>query len=215
MAIVTYQSYVPDALPYAYGCPAAVLVDAMRKSAINFFSKSLAYRVWVTAFNMTINITTYSPTPPTQTEVVMVNALYCSGLPVQETTNEEFLALDPQWPLKTGTQAQYFTSLNDPTAFNIIPIPTATVVSAFNAQISVCPTLTSTGVEQVFFEQWKEGIINGALARVLRMPDRHWTNLAESKMRHEWYENARDVATAQANKGGVRRDLHVQMKRWV
>lgn len=215
MAIITYATYVPDAMPYAYGCPAPVMIDALRNSAISFFFRSQAYRVWVTAFDLTINITTYSPTPPTQTEVTAINALYCSGVPVDEKTHEEFFALDTQWPSKTGTTAQYFTSLNDPTAFNIIPIPQATVTGAFTAQIAVIPTLTSTGVEQVFFEQWKTGIIDGALARVLRMPGREWTNLAESEKRHQWYESARDVATAQTNKGNQRRDLHVQMRRWV
>lgn len=215
MAAALYSTCVPDVKAYAVGAPDATIVDALRKTAIAFFWSSLAYRKWLPAFDLTLSTTTYTPTLPSQTEIAQVTALYCQGLPVDEKTHEQFLALDPKWPSLTGTQAQYFTVLDDKSTFNIIPIPQATVVGAFTMQVALCPTLTSTGVEQAWLEEWRDGIIDGALARLLTLPERSWTNLKEADKRHERYHAQKAAARAQGNKGNVRADLTVQMRRWV
>lgn len=217
MAIVTYATYVPDVTPFAPGCPALTVVDALRKAAISFFYKSLTYRKWVTAFDLTINTTTYAIDTkcPTETEVAQVMMLYCSGVGVTELTHEQFLARDPAWPTLTGTNAQFYTLLDNKDSINITPKPTATVTAAFTMQLAVCPTLVSTGVEQVHFEEWKESIIDGALARILSMPGNPWTDLKEADRRHQRASAGVVVAKSQVNKGNTVQDLTVQMRRWV
>lgn len=216
MAIALYSAYIPDVVVYARGCPGPTIVDALRKSARQFFSESLAYRTWVAAFDLTINITTYTmPGLPTETEVAFIMALNCQGLPVQEKTHEEFIALDPEWPSLTGTNPQHYTSLNNKDAFNIIPIPEATVTGAFNAQVAVYPTIASTGVEQKYFDENKEGIVDGALARLLRIKDQVWSDAKEADRRLISYQRALTLAKIQASKGNIRRETTVQMRRWV
>lgn len=217
MAIIAYSAYIPDVVVYAPGCPGPTIIDALRKTAAAFFFSSGVYRTWVTPFDLTISTTTYAIDAkcPTGTEVVDIMELRCVGADVGVKSHEEFDALDPEWPSKTGTYAQYFTMLDSKNAFNIIPIPSATVVNAFTMQISVCPTLTSTGVEQVHFELWKDQIIDGALARILSIPKRPWTDMKEANERHGRYSAGKAAARIQANKGNTRRDLTVQMRRWV
>lgn len=216
MAIITYSTYIPDVVVYATGCPGPTIVDALRKTAIDFFHESSAYRVWVPAFDLTINTTTYTVTgAPTETEVCQIMALFCSGMPVQELTHEQFLARDPEWPSLTGTQAQYYTALDSIDTFNIIPEPTATVAGAFTMQIAVHPTLTSTGVEANWFTPWRDEIVDGALSRLLRIKDRAWTDMKEADKREASYLAGRTKARIQANKGNIRRDVTVQMRRWV
>lgn len=216
MAIVTYGTYIPDVVAYATGCPGPTIVVALRKTAIDFFHESLAYRSWLTAFNLTISTTSYTlGTLPAETEVAQIMELKCEGLPVQPLTHEQFFAVDPEWPSLAGTQAQYYTTLGALPDFNIIPIPSATVTNAFNAHVALRPTLASTGVEATYFEQWKDGIVDGALSRLLRMKDRSWSDPKEAVEREKSYLIERAKARIQANKGNIRRDVHIQMRRWV
>lgn len=215
MAIALYDTCIPDVKAFATGAPDPTIIDSLRKTTIAFFWSSLTQRKWLTPFDLTIGTTTYTPVLPAQTEIAQIMALYCQGLPVDEKTHEQFLALDPSWPSLVGTQAQYFTVLDTKTTFNIIPIPSATVVGAFTMQVALCPTLTSTGVEQAWLEEWRDGIIDGAISRLLAMPDRTWTNLKEADRRHERYSATKTAARAQANKGNTRSDVTVQMRRWV
>lgn len=217
MAIITYATYVPDVVVYATGCPTLTIVDALRKAAIDFFHESCAYRVWVTAFNLTINTSSYTITAgvPTETAVAQIMMLKCEGTDVQETSHEEFFAVDGEYPSLTGTHAQYYTVLGALPTFNIIPIPNATIVNAFNAQVAVEPTLTSTGVEQAYFEPWKDGIVDGALSQLMRMKDRAWSDTKEAGVRYQSYLVERAKARIQGNKGNIRRDVSVQMRRWV
>jgi hypothetical protein len=215
MAIVTYATYAPEVQPYAPGCPQPVILNAFQRTANTFFMESLAYRSWVAAFDLTINVTTYTLTVPAETEVAMIKVLKCQGVDVNETTHEQFFALDPEWPTKTGTNAQYYTVLDDPSTFNIIPKPEATVASAFTAQLALAPTLTASGVEQAHFEMWKDGLIDGVLARLLKMPNTPWTNDAEAAKRQSSFIASMAMARSVANKGNISRDLTVQMRRWV
>lgn len=216
MAIVTYAAYVPDVAVYASGCPSPVILDAMRKTAIDFFHESGAYRVWLAAFDLTISTSTYTLTgEPAETEICQILQVNCDGVPVDEKRHEEFLALDREWPSKTGANAQYYTVLGALPDFDIIPIPDATVADAFTVQVAVHPTLTSTGVEAAYFEPWKDGIVDGTLARVLRIPNRVWTDRKEAMEREKSYLMERTKARIAASKGNIARDVMVQMRRWV
>lgn len=217
MAIVTYATYAPDVAIYAPGCPTTVIIDALRKSAMSFFYDSLAYRTWVTPFDLTSGTTTYDLAAkcPAETEVAQVMEVRCEGFPVTEVTHEQFIALDPEWPTVTGTHARWFTILNTKDNINIIPIPDATITAAMTMQLAVTPTMASTGVEQTFFEEWKDGIIDGALARLLRMPQTPWVDVKEAATRSKEASMAVNVARMQVNKGNTRADVTVQMRRWV
>lgn len=216
MAIVAYTTYIPEAQPYVPGCPQPTILNAFQRTAHDFFHDSLAYRVWLAQFDLTINISTYTLAGlPTDTEVAHITAMYCQGIPVNPTTHEEFFALDPEWPTKTGSTARHYTALTDVSAFNITPVPEATVATAFNIQVAVTPTLTASGVEETFFEQWKDGIIDGVLARLMEMPGKTWTDPKGALARQTRYIAQLAAARGQANKGNTRRDVRVQMRRWV
>lgn len=217
MATKTYASIVPDVLIYANGCPAPTITDVVAKTANDFFYQTLAYRVWTSTFDLTISTTNYDLNArcPADTEVAQVLALKCQGLPVNEVTHEEFFMLDPKWPSLTGSNAQYYTIVDNKDSFNIIPSPEATVSGAFNLLLAVTPTLTATQMEETPFLEWKDAIVAGALARLLAMPERPWSDPKRAVEAQRLYVSEIVAAKAQANKGNVRRDLNVQMRRWV
>lgn len=216
MAAVAYSTYFPQVIPFVPGCPIPTILDAFQRTAYAFFLKSYSYRLWLPTFDLTVATTTYTLGGlPTGTEVAQIMELKCNGIDVKPLSHEQFFAYDPEWPSLTGTNAQYYTSLNDVSTFNIIPSPTATDTGAFFAQVALTPTLVATGVEQSHLEQWKDGLIDGVLSRLMEMPGKTWTNVKEAVTRHERYHGQAIAARIQANKGNIRRDLHVQMRRWV
>jgi hypothetical protein len=215
--ILAYTTYVPDVLIYAPGAPQLTIVDALRKSARQFFYESLAFRAWLDPFDLTINVSTYDLDAdlPVETDLAQIMLVNCDNLTIDEATHDEFLRLDPKWPTLTGTNPSYYTALNHKGHFSITPVPTATITNAFNVQVAVYPSLASTGIEQGYFEEFKDGIIDGALSRLLAMPDRPWTDVKMAVVRLTDFQRQVLFAKIQASKGNVRRDVMVQMRRWV
>lgn len=216
MAAQTYTTYLPNVQVYARGCPPLVIADALSKAARDFFNKSLAYRKWLAAFDLTAATSTYTiPGLPTGTEVARLLVLHCNGLPVYDYTHDQFLARDRTWPSQTGYQPMRVTVLDENDTFNIQPVPTDTITGAFNAQVALRPTLAATGLEQGYLEEWHDAMIDGALSIVLRIKGEAWSDDKEADKREASFQRSIIEAKIKAEKGNGTADVMVQMRRWV
>lgn len=215
MAAQAYSVYVPDVQVFTPGAAPTIIVDAMKRAARDFFTRSLCYRAWLTPFDLTASTTTYTvPGLPADTAVARIHELFCNGLVVHEKAHDEFFALDPEWPSLEGEQPLHFTSFAEG-AFSIIPEPQSTYAGAFNAFVSLKPTIAATGVEQAYIETWRDPIVDGAIAYLLSMRNQTWTEPNEAKMRKASFERGIWEAKAKAEKGNNTRNTNVQLRRWV
>lgn len=215
MAAQAYSVYVPDVTVFATGAPPLIVVDALKRAARDFFSRSLCYRAWLAVFDLTANTTTYTiPGLPTDTEVAKLLELKCNGVDVGEVSHPEFFALDNEWPSLEGEQPQRWTTLARG-QFSIIPEPQATYTGAFNAFVALTPTVAATGAEQAYLEDWRDAIVDGALSYLMTMKARTWFDPNEAKVRKASFERGIWNAKIKAEKGNNTRDVHVRMRRWV
>jgi len=210
-----YTTFVKDMAPFVTNCPSPVMVDALRNASIEFFRRSLAYRVWLTPFNMTATVSEYVLSGfPFETELAHIVRFVCDSLVLTPVTNEEVIGYDPAYPTTTSTRPRYYTMHKKP-RIKVSPVPSETLALAFIAYVAVQPTLDSVGVEQAYMDEYRDYLIAGALSRLLMIPNRHWTDLQLGAMKQARFNAGIEYARIQANKGHTRRDLRVQPRAWV
>ena len=69
------------------------------------------------------------------------------------------------------------------------------------ATVAVVPAMDSDLIGRLIVSRWKSAIVAGAIARMLMMPRKVWTDPALSKLHDETYEDAVTAATIEANNG--------------
>lgn len=210
-----YSTFVKDVAPYVTNCPTPVITNALQHAGNEFFRRSLAYRVWLDAFDMTASQHEYVLTGfPTGTQLSHTLYVSCDGTALDAVTHEELNAYDSQYPTTTSTRPAYYAFIKEPRLL-VSPVPTETVASAFRVFVAVEPTLDATGVEAAFMDEYKDYLIGGALARILMIPDRHWTDPSAASVYRGKFVAGIEYARAKVNKGKTNRDMRVRMRSWV
>lgn len=210
-----YTEFVKDMAPYVTNCPSPVMVDALRHASVEFFRRSLAYRVWLEPFDLTTDQNEYVLTGfPTDTHLAHVLSVSCDGTDLEAVTHDELNSYDNKYPTLTGTRPAYYAIIKEPRLL-VSPVPTETVASAFHVFVAVEPTVDSAGLEEVFMDEYRDYLIGGALARVMMIPGRHWSDPSAASVYRSKFTLGIEYARSKVNKGKTTRDMRVRMRSWV
>ena len=83
----------------------------------------------------------------------------------------------PDWRDRTGQPHVYLQKT--PTTFWIVPVPSG--AKEIIASVALKPTRTSNNIDTTVSNQYRDAIIYGTLYRLLRMPNREWTDIGASQ----------------------------------
>ena len=119
---------------------------------------------------MTPDVSVYSPVLPSDTVLESIVSVEVNG--IQATTvvghyMPGLLALD-----RSGVPTA--VSIAADTALQFYPIPDD--AHTFRGIVSVKPSLTASGVEEFIYTTHSAGIVAGAQAELLNIPNKAWTN---------------------------------------
>lgn len=199
--------------PITPGVPQPVIVQHVRDSAIEACERTLAWRYEQDAITLTPGVYQYDYEVPDQSEVVGVFHSAISGSALAPVSLEQLLGQYPDWP-NTATDARGNPSLvaqYDPDHFVLAPVPdTPTTPYQIKMILALRPTMDATGMDQTAFDELEPLIVDGALKRLLSIPNQSWTNgdLADYYARQVVFKTA--SRRAKANHGTVRASLSVQ-----
>jgi hypothetical protein len=171
----------------APGVPEPLLEDVTADAMKDFFRESECWRYtvpglldWTTA--LVFPALAAGTEIPAGTRVKRVDEVkYASdGVSLRKINFHTRQDLDDyysDWEVKTGNTPLVWT--NDPTSDNprIIPIAQADVTGSIKVRAILVPT-TLTDIPDFFYDEFHDAWRWGALARLLKMPDRDWTNNA-------------------------------------
>lgn len=170
----------------APGCPDVIIEDALIDAVQDFFRMSEAWRYtvptlldWTTA--LTFPALTEGVEIPADTRVFRLDVLkYASDgtslKPVPFSTRQQLDCEYPDWEVRTGNSPQRWTNDAGGNEPRIIPIADADVNGSIQARVILVPLTTATTVEDFFYHEYHDAFRFGALARILKMPGRDWTN---------------------------------------
>lgn len=153
MATVSYSVFLHDIQPRVMGAPKQVVLNAIRDAAIEFCDESGVLKRVLDPVVIIAGQTEGDIDAPSGERICRVDSLTESDL-------------GGEIPPGAYSLIDTFIKLNSPATQNLKLIPV----------VSVKPKRTSTSCDELLYEDYAGGIIEGALASLYAMTGREWAN---------------------------------------
>lgn len=178
MADRLWSAWYDAVLPHAPGCPAAVAGYEIKRAAIEFCDRSLAWRKPMTAIDSAVGVGEYT-LPDVVAGVMVAQLLEARWLGVRLTKKRpdelESLYAPTDWRAVPGTPL-YFTQ-ETPNTVRLVPAPNVLTVAAINGLwAAVKPKDDATGIDDAVAGENYTAIADGALRNLFRSPKKPYSN---------------------------------------
>ena len=175
--MAAYSSLVKEVLPYVPLCPDSLVEQNLRSATIEFCERSKAYVLDIDPFNTISGVYEYDFDIPTGTEVHQVLLMTHDGRDMDPISPRSLELNYPDWRNRTGQPHVYLQKT--PTTFWIVPVPSGS--KQVITSVALKPSRTSNNIDTNISNQYRDAIIYGTLYRLLRMPNREWTDIGAAQ----------------------------------
>lgn len=206
MAEKTWAAWYDSVLPALPGLPTGAPADfIIRRAAIEFFDRSLAWRVAVPAFDATATVGTYTlAAPVVKTMVAKLLELRFQGKELEEKSPawlKEHYGTGQDWRSASGDPPTYFTS-EYPNQVTIVPKPITTTAGALAGWCAVKPLDDATGVDEAVWREYHDPIAALAKAMGLDVPKKPYSNPQEAMRLRAYVDGEIGMAAYHRERGG-------------
>ncbi len=212
--MIEVEQWLPYVLADAPGCPEAVALREVKSAMIEFCKRSHIWLYSSDPIPAIANVPDYVLDIPPHADSALIKSVRFLGKELHLRTEEELDKASPGWRTKTGSP--HFYVILQPTEILMDRSPSEAIINdAITASFALMPKKDAKEVEDFFFNDWCEEIADGAKYRLLRMPDRAWTNpqMAAHFYKSFWVGIAR--AKIKINTANGSRELTVKRPRIV
>lgn len=203
-----WDSYLPDVLLEAPGCPTTIAVNAIRSAAISLCQERNVWQEELARISLVADNANAVIAVPVDSEIATILDVQfypvgtTSGVTVAGPADEKTLnALRPGWKdeADTGTiNSAQACAYVTPLVLRIIPKPVANQANAIAITAALRPTRASTSGPDLLYTDYLETITTGALAKLLAMAGKPWTDLTIA-------DDKRNLFKAAKSQAGIRR----------
>ena len=172
---ISYEALLPDILPMVPGCPDTLIKNNVRAAAIELCERASVYQAELDPLTTVGNIYEYDLEAPSGTAVQKILWITHEGKDLEPLTSTLLEQRIPKWREGNGVP-EYYVQQGSALVW-LAPIPTATGVSSTIVRAVLKPTHTSSACDDGVMNDYRDTIINGALFRLLRIPNKEWTDL--------------------------------------
>ena len=197
MAIVPYTQWLPYVQVNVPDCPKALIVEAIRQKVIEFCQKSLFVRQELDGFYTVADDNEYDLTSPVDTTIAQLLMLKVNKRELEPKTQDDMEEIYQEWRDQSG-EPQYFFLKNTNTAI-LVPKPIG--VYPVRILVALKPTQAAQGVDESIFEEYKDAIKHGALAYLMLMAEKTWSNPNMSAFYQSQFDAAITDSKMRAEKG--------------
>lgn len=193
-----WDGFGPLVLPFATTCSAPLMEQHVRLAAIDFFSHTKAWQADLQALDADGILTSFAMVLPDDSTIekllkVVVTDPYGNKPDVTVTTADIGEDL-----VHSGTQ-QLIAYTADRLALTVWPLQAdgASIVP----KVALKPSLASATLPDAMVEQFGMEIAKGALASLLAMEDKPWTNKDLARLHYVEFNNAKAVTARKVERG--------------
>lgn len=165
---VTWTKFHPLILPHVGPCPKSVVNAHLAEAAADFCAKTYLWRERIDPEATLAGEARYELIGSGVLEDVLW--LTVDGREIHRTQDS---FVPPSQADQTGTP-QAFAIVGD-REVRLYPTPDKAYI--FTGDVVVKPSRTARGVEDFLYETYARAIVDGALYRLLSIPEKEWTNL--------------------------------------
>lgn len=201
MAIVPYTQWLPYVQVNVPDCPKALIVEAIRQKVIEFCQKSLFLRQELDGFYTVADDNEYDLLPPVDNNIAQLLMLKVNKRELEPKTQDDLEEIYQEWRDQDG-QPSYFFLKNTYTAI-LVPKPMG--VYPVRLLVALKPTQAAQGVDEIIFEEYKDAIKHGALAYLMLMAEKTWSNPNMSAFYQSQFDAAIQESKMRAEQGYAHR----------
>jgi len=210
MADKTWNDFLDNVLPFA-NAPKTIAENAVRDACKEFLDYSFALRSDFDSFTLVNGTSEYTLTFTTdgiatasgQYEPIAVveKSVYLgTDTSLWEITEGQLDQRVFQWHQRTATTPSHCLITWD-RKFRVYPEPSANSSDSVTGECYITVTQSSVGVLDTIYNKWAEEIGYGAIARLKRIPDQVWSDLASAEYFERKFDMAKHRAKSIVNKG--------------
>ena len=177
---ISYEALLPDILPMVSGCPDTLVRNSIRAAVIELCERASVYQTELDPVTTVANIYEYDLEPPSGTSVQKILWVSHLGKDVEPITSTLLEQRIPKWREGNGVPAYYVQQGSS--LFWLAPVPTVTTVASTIVRAVLKPTHSSTACDDDVMNDYRDTKINGALFRLLRIPNKDWTELTGAQV---------------------------------
>lgn len=201
MAIVPYTQWLPYVQVNVPDCPKALIVEAIRQKVIEFCQRSLFLRQELDGFYTVADDNEYDLSPPVDNNIAQLLMLKVNKRELEPKTQDDMEEIYQEWRDQSG-EPSYFFLKNTNTAI-LVPKPMG--VYPVRILVALKPTQAAQGVDESIFEEYKDAIKYGALAYLMLMAEKTWSNPNMSAFYQSQFDAAIQESKMRAEQGYAHR----------
>ncbi len=172
--MASFSSLVKEVLPYVPNCPDTLIESNLRSATIELCERSKAYVYDLDPITTISGVYEYEFDQPTGTDVHQILWMTYDGDDLDPTSPRSLELNYPDWRNKTALPQVYLQK--SPDTFWVVPVPGSTITNGLLLSVALKPSRTSNNISTDFSNDYRDGIIYGALYRLLRIPRRDWSD---------------------------------------
>ena len=204
---ISYETLLPEILPMVPGCPDSLVQNNIRAAVVELCERSSVYQQELDPITTVSNIYEYDLEAPSGTSVQKILWVTHAGADLEPITSALLEQRIPKWRTEGGVP-QYFLQQTS-SLFSLAPVPAATAVSSTTVRAVLKPSYTSTACDNDVMNDYRDTIVNGALFRLLRIPNKDWSDLQGASVYGQLFNQGVEAAERRARNAdtGVRRSV--------
>lgn len=211
-----YTDFLDEVMPHVPGCSVTVATNAIRNACVEFCEKTNILQVDHDLVTTLANVPDYDLEPPTNYLVARIMRAWFKNDTLTPAAPDEVASIrvfNTNAEGADGTATPKFIFQKDERTFSVYPVPKETSRNAITMRIALKPTRSSTTIDDKIFEEYLEVIANGAKARLMLMPSKPYTNPDLAGVNNALFQQGINAAKQRANRGFVRSDMSVALRR--
>jgi hypothetical protein len=208
------SDFFDDARREVKGASDAMLLDSLQRACTEFFHQSGGWRERIDPSALAVGVYEYDIDVPSGTQLarvenVMLSSSTCGLTPIKES---EFFALDLT---KTAPRPDRYAVAESTNTLLLWPVPDGTVADSFKILVCVTGDREVITIPDAIGHRWRDGIVAGAVGRLLQTNNRPWTNheLGQKREAIFWEYVAR--AKRESVSGQYVKPMRVQLRKFV
>lgn len=170
--MASFDSLIRDILPYVPGCPDSLIETNIRSATIELCEKSRAFTFDLDPITTISGTYEYEFDQPSGTEVHQVLWATYDGHDLDPISPRSLELNYPDWRDRGGTPTVYLQKT--PTSFWLVPVPNSSKELLMN--VALKPTRTTNNIDTAFSNTYRDAILYGTVYRLLRIPQKEWTD---------------------------------------
>jgi len=172
--MASFSSLVKDILPYVPTCPDSLVESTLRSACIEFAERSKAYVYDLDPITTISGVYEYEFDQPSGTDVHQILWMTYDGDDLDPVSPRSLELNYPDWRDKTSLPQVYLQK--NPSTFWVIPVPNSSVTNGLLLSVALKPSRTTSNIDTIFSNSYRDGIVYGTLYRLLRIPAKDWTD---------------------------------------